>query len=304
MIQQIAQQTGGSIRAVCVALEEPRSSFYHAAVPTATQCADAQIGDLIEAIFRRHRRRYGYRRIGQELSDRGVACAPVRIRRIMAQRGLRAIQPKNFIPKTSDGRADKPSPNLLSGRPLPELPNSAWAGDICQRPPALPFGLPAAGYLVPLGSFIPTSAGWLYLAVIIDLCSRRIVGWSLAAHMRSDLVLEALQQALGTRPVDRTIFHSDRGSQYGSAPFRGALAKAGMRQSMSARANPYDNAWTESFIGTLKSEMLQDGCFENAADARAEIFDYIEGYYNHHRKHSALDYLTPSQFETQIHSVN
>ena len=283
MIQQIAQQTGGSIRAVCVALEEPRSSFYHAAVPTATQRADAQIGDLIEAIFRRHRRRYGYRRIGQELSDRGVACAPVRIRRIMAQRGLRAIQPKNFVPKTSDGRADKPSPNLLSGRPLSELSNSAWAGDI---------------------TFIPTSAGWLYLAVIIDLCSRRIVGWSLAAHMRADLVLEALQQALGTRSVNRTIFHSDRGSQYGSAPFRGALAKAGMRQSMSARANPYDNAWTESFIGTLKSEMLQDGCFENATDARTEIFDYIEGYYNHHRKHSALDYLTPSQFETQIHSVN
>ena len=283
MIQQIAQQTGGSIRAVCVALEEPRSTFYHAAVPTATQRADAQIGDLIEAIFRRHRRRYGYRRIGQELSDRGVACAPVRIRRIMAQRGLRAIQPKNFIPKTSDGRADKPSPNLLSGRPLPEAPNSAWAGDI---------------------TFIPTSAGWLYLAVIIDLCSRRIVGWSLAAHMRADLVLEALQQALGTRSVNRTIFHSDRGSQYGSAPFRGALAKAGMRQSMSARANPYDNAWTESFIGTLKSEMLQDGCFENATDARTEIFDYIEGYYNHHRKHSALHYLTTSQFETQIHSVN
>ena len=116
MIQQIAQQTGGGIRAVCVALEEPRSTFYHAAVPTATLRADAQIGDLIEAIFRRHRRRYGYRRIAQELSDRGVACAAVRIRRIIAQRGLCAIQPKNFIPKTSDGRADKPSPNLLSDR--------------------------------------------------------------------------------------------------------------------------------------------------------------------------------------------
>jgi putative transposase len=152
--------------------------------------------------------------------------------------------------------------------------------------------------------FIPTSAGWLHLAVVIDLCSRRIVGWSLKDHLRSDLVLDALHQALQARPINETIFHSDRGSQYGSTAFRKALATAGLRQSMSARANPYDNAWTESFIGTLKHGMLQGGCFENAADARIEIFEYIEGYYNTHRKHFALGYLTPSQFEAQIHSTN
>jgi transposase InsO family protein len=150
-----------------------------------TQVADTHIGDLIEAVFRRHRRRYGYRRISEDLSDRGVTCAPSRIRRIMAQRGLRALQPKNFVPKTSDGRADRPSPNLLSGKPIPEALNSVWAGDI---------------------TFIPTSVGWLYLAVVIDLCSRRVVGWSLADHMRSDLVLDALNQALGTRSPNRTIF--------------------------------------------------------------------------------------------------
>ena len=283
MIQQISHQTGGSVRAVCAALEVPRSSFYHAAEPTPTQSADAEIGPLIEAVFKRHRRRYGYRRIGQELADRGVVCAPARLRRLMALRGLHALQPKNYVPKTSDGRADKPSPNLLTGRPLPEAPNRAWAGDI---------------------TFIPTRTGWLYLAVVIDLCSRRIVGWSLGDHLRSDLVVAALHQALGSRPAEDTIFHSDRGSQYGSACFRQALAGAGMRQSMSARAHPYDNAWTESFIGTLKGEMLQGGCFENAADARLEIFDYIEGYDNTQRKHSALDYLTPTQFETQIHSLN
>ena len=140
--------------------------------------------------------------------------------------------------------------------------------------------------------------------MVIDLCSRRIVGWSLGEHLRCDLVVAALHQVLGTRRAENTIFHSDRGSQYGSTAFRQALAGAGMRQSMSARANPYDNAWTQSFIGTLKGEMLQGGCFENAADARLEIFDYIEGYYNTHRKHSALDYLTPTQFETQISSLN
>ena len=136
------------------------------------------------------------------------------------------------------------------------------------------------------------------------LCSRRIVGWSLADHLRSDLVVGALQQALQTRPVQQTIFHSDRGSQYGSASFRQALTQAGLRQSMSARANPYDNAWTESFIGTLKHEMLQGGCFDNADDARTEIFEYIEGYYNTHRKHSSIGYKTPNQFEAQLLSVN
>jgi putative transposase len=283
MIQRVAQETGGSIRQVCRVLEEPRSSFYHAATLTATQVADASFGELIETAFRDHRRRYGYRRLGEELSDRGVTCAPARIRRLMAQRSLRALQPKNFLPKTSDGRADKPSPNLLTGQPLPAVPNGAWAGDI---------------------TFIPTSTGWLYLAVVIDLCSRRVVGWSLADHLRSDLVLDALHQALQTRPTEDTIFHSDRGSQYGSAPFRAALAKAGLRQSMSARANPYDNAWTESFIGTLKHEMLQGGCFEDASDARLEIFEYIDAYYNTRRKHSSLGYQTPIQFEAKIHSAN
>jgi putative transposase len=283
MIELIAKKTGGSIRKVCAVLGEPRSSFYHASSPTPTQVADADIGDLIEAVFRRHRRRYGYRRLAQVLSDRGVTCAPARIRRLMAQRALRALQPKNFVPKTSDGRADKPSPNLLGAQPLPATPDRAWAGDI---------------------TFIPTSAGWLYLAVVIDLCSRRIVGWSLADHMRSDLVLDALRQALATRSINQTIFHSDRGSQYGSGSFRKALEKAGLRQSMSGRANPYDNAWTESFIGTLKHEMLQGGSFDSAADARTEIFEYIEGYYNTHRKHSSIGYQTPNQFEAQIHSTN
>jgi transposase InsO family protein len=283
MIARLAQQTGGSVRKVCEVLGEPRSSFYHAAKPTATQVADADLGELIETIFRHHRKRYGYRRLAVELSDRGVTCAPARIRRLMAQRSLRALQPKNFVPKTSDGRADQPSPNLLTDKPLPAVPDQVWAGDI---------------------TFIPTSAGWLYLAVVIDLCSRRIVGWSLQDHLRSDLVLDALRQALQTRPVHQTIFHSDRGSQYSSASFRMALAKAGLRQSMSSRANPYDNAWTESFIGTLKHEMLQGGCFENATDARIEIFEYIEGYYNTHRKHSALDYKTPAQFESLNHSKN
>ena len=140
MIDDIRQATGSGIRQICASLEVPRSSFYHAASPTVTQSEDRRIGALIEVIFKRHRRRYGYRRIGAELSDQGEVCAPDRIRRIMRQRGLRAIQPKTYVPKTSDGRADKPSPNLLLDQPLPAKPDQIWAGDICQRPPALPFG--------------------------------------------------------------------------------------------------------------------------------------------------------------------
>ena len=202
----------------------------------------------------------------------------------MKERGLYAIQPKNFVPKTSDGRADKPSPNLLADQPLPDAPNRVWAGDI---------------------TFIPTSQGWRYLALVIDLYSRRIVGWSLANHMRADLVCNALKQALGSRrDFEGVIIHSDRGSQYGSSKFRALLGEASARQSMSARANPYDNAWTESFIGTLKNEMLQNGTFIDESDARVELFAYIDGYYNSRRKHSSLGYLSPTVFESQSHYQN
>ena len=284
MIDAIRSATGHDVRRICQVLEVPRSSYYHAALPTASELSDRGTGDQIEAIFKRHRRRYGYRRIWHDLADAGITCAPARVRRIMAERGLKAIQPKTYVPKTSDGRADRPSANLILNQPLPTRPNQVWAGDI---------------------TFIPTSQGWLYLAVVIDLCSRKIVGWSLAGHMRAQLVTDALEQALGSRAAaPGLIFHSDRGSQYGSAAYRQILGKAGMRQSMSARANPYHNAWTESFMGTLKTEMLGDGCFINEADARVELFEYIEAYYNTHRSHSSLGYRPPAKFESQILSSN
>lgn len=284
MIEDIRHLTGHGIRPICDVLEVPRSSYYHAAEPTPTQRSDEQLGDMIQAIFKRHRRRYGYRRIWEELADQGIVCAADRVRRIMRERGLRAIQPKTYVPRTSDGRADKPSPNLLLDQPLPDKPDQVWAGDI---------------------TFIPTSTGWLYLAVVIDLCSRKIIGWSLADNLRTPLVIDALKQALGSRSTaQKPIFHSDRGSQYGSGAYRQLLRDAGMRQSMSARANPYHNAWTESFMGTLKAEMLQDGCFINARDARTEVFAYIDSYYNTQRKHSALDYQTPAQFEARILTQN
>jgi putative transposase len=284
MIDEIQQRTGAGIRSICRTLDLPRSSYYHAAEPTHSELADKHVGQLIEEIFMRHRSRYGYRRIYNEQQDHDITSAPSPVRRIMKERGLRAIQPKNFTPKTSDGKATKPAPNLLAEQPLPEQINQTWAGDI---------------------TFIPTASGWIYLAVVIDLCSRRIVGWSLAGHMRRELVIDALNNALQSRTIPgNLIFHSDRGSQYGSIAFRNRLQRKGMRQSMSARANPYDNAWTESFIGTLKREMLRGGTFIDETDARTEIFDYVEAYYNNQRKHSAIDYLTPNQFEAKILTLN
>ena len=284
MIARIHLDTGHGVRSICKVLELPRSSYYHAVTPTATELSDQDIGERIERIFRHHRRRYGYRRICRDLAEDGILCGPARVRRLMAERGLKAIQPKTYVPRTSDGKADKPSPNHLLKAGLPATPDTVWAGDI---------------------TFIPTTSGWLYFAVVIDLCSRRIVGWALADHLRADLVTEAFRQGYQSRrPQPGFIFHSDRGSQYGSRLFRAQLAQAGALQSMSARANPYHNAWTESFIGTLKAEMLQGGCFLDGNDARTELFAYIESYYNTHRRHSSLDYKTPDQFEAQFQSLN
>lgn len=279
MIASIRNETGAPIRRICRVLRLPRSSYYQASLPTPTKLQDQLLSAQIEKIFRRHSGRYGYRRIREDLVDLEFTCGPTRVRRLMKERGLRAIQPRSRAPRTSDGRADAPSQNLLLKRDEPTRPNEVWIGDI---------------------TFIPASGQWHYLAVVIDLYSRRVLGWTLADHLRSDLVCQALDNALKSR-ADRhgLIFHSDRGSQYGSTRFREKLAEAGIAQSMSRRANPYDNAWTESFIGTLKREMLQDGCFEGDQDAKREIFAYIEGYYNTVRKHSSLGYLSPSKFESK-----
>jgi transposase InsO family protein len=282
MILEIQEQTGASIRKVCEVLKVPRSGFYHAANPSNKQLSDKELTEKIAIIFGQHRKRYGHRRICEQLREEGLRCAPRRVRRLMKKAGLRAIQPKCFVPKTSDGKASKPAPNLLINRVFPSRANEVWTADI---------------------TYIPTLNGWLYLAIVMDLCSRKILGWKLADHMRTELVLEAFQQAFSSTSIkkaDCPIFHSDRGSQYGSHALRTTLKDAGFCQSMSARSNPYDNAWTESFFGTMKREMLQKGVFENFADANTEIFEYIEGYYNRKRKHSALGYRTPAQFERNL----
>lgn len=284
MTLSIQRDTKESVRFITETLNFPRSSFYDAGMETNRQAEDRKIGDLIKAIFLSHKGRYGYRRIVSELADHGVECAPERVRRIMRERGLKAIQPKRTVPVTSDGKASRPAPNLLENKEFPTEEDAVWAGDI---------------------TYIPTVSGWTYLAVVIDLFSRRVIGWSLADNMRSELVIAALNQALQTRtPTQNLIFHSDRGSQYGSSAFRDLLKSSGITQSMSGKANPYDNAWTESFMGTLKLEEVQDQIYEDEDTARKSLFQYIDGYYNTRRKHSSIDYMTPIQFENQTLTIN
>lgn len=281
MIDALARSTGASVRRICTVLGLPRSSYHHAAAVSEPRRRDLQLAIRIREIFRDNRGCYGYRRIARELSNRGQPCGCRTVRRLMRQEGLKAVQPRNFIPRTSDGKASRPSPNLLAGAAPPAAPDEVWAGDI---------------------TFIPCATGWLYLAVVIDLCSRRIIGWSLAGRMQGSLVTAALQQAVQSRKASGTIFHSDRGSQYSGAAFRQLLGENGLRQSMSGRANPYDNATTESFIGTLKAELIRGGSFASIQDARDELFEYIDAFYNSRRLHSSLDYRSPMQFEAGFHT--
>ena len=281
MIEDIQTLTGVSLRRICRVLKLPRSSYYQQLAPSSSRIRDRKLGELITRVFKDNQRRYGYRRIHSELGDQGMACSAARVRRLMKERGLRALTARKFVPVTSDGKANQPSPNQLLDQPVPNAPGKVWVGDI---------------------TYIPTRRGWRYLAVVMDLCSRKIIGWSLADNLRSGLVCDALKQAITTRRRHHEIvFHSDQGSQYGSRAFRQVLHQFSFKQSMSRRANPYDNAWTESFMGTLKLECVNPSSFQDENDARKQLFNYIDGYYNTRRKHSSLGYLSPTKFESLIH---
>ena len=228
-------------------------------------------------MFYEHKRRYGARRIARELQARGERCGVDHVARLMKPRGLVAIQPKSFRPQTTQSRHGLGyDDNLLLDRKTPEKINRVWLGDIT--------------YLALV------EGGFAYLAVLMDWCSRRIVGWEHADHMRESLTLSALRSAIKSRrPSVDLIHHSDRGGQYAGKEYRQVLKRARMKQSMSRAGNCYDNAFMESCFGSLKRE-LETKVWENVRTSRREIADYIQ-YYNERRLHSSLDYRTPSEFE-------
>jgi transposase InsO family protein len=273
------EEEGFPVAAVCQALGVSRAGYYAhtrgAAGPRAQ--ADARLRPLVRQIFWEHKRRYGARRIAAELAARGETCGPGRVARLLKELELQAIQPKSFRPRTTQSRHPLGySPNLLLEAPPPSGSNQVWLGDI---------------------TFIPLAGSrFAYLALLMDLYSRRIVGWELAEHMAETLVLAALRAAIALRqPGPGLIHHTDRGGQYAGAEYRQVLGRAQMRQSMSRADNCYDNAFMESCFGTLKTELEME-VYANVRAASEEIRAYL-CYYDTQRRHSSLAYLTPREFE-------
>lgn len=247
------------------------------------EVAEARHAAHVKECFERHRRRYGSRRICAEMQSKGVVVGRYKVRRLMREQNLRAICPKRFKPRTTDsGHQALVSPNLLK-----EIGNepSSWGevivGDI---------------------TYVPLVGGrWCYLAIFQDKLTRRIVGWALMERMTAELVVKALQMALRQGLIKRSaIIHTDRGAQYVADQYRALLKRCGLRQSMSGKGNCYDNAQAESFFSRFKTELVEDGIFEDAATARMESFSYIESYYNRQRLHSSLKYKTPMEYEQEL----
>jgi putative transposase len=278
VIQQLESE-GFPVAVVCQALGVGRAGYYaqtrRGAGPREQE--DSRLRPLVRQIFWEHQRRYGARRIAAELNARGEACGPGRVARLLKELGLQAIQPRSFRPRTTQSRHPLGySPNLLLGAPPPSGINQVWLGDI---------------------TFVPlTGARFAYLALLMDLYSRRIVGWELDEQMTEALVLAALREAIGWRqPGPGLIHHTDRGGQYAGCEYRQVLGRAQVAQSMSRPDNCYDNAFMESCFGTIKTE-LEMGVYADVRVAHEEISDYL-CYYDRKRRHSSLGYLTPQEFE-------
>lgn len=271
-----------SILTLCGILNASTSGYYdwqhRLSSPGLRVTQNRALTKEIKAIHAQSRQTYGSPRIVMELRKSGARHGRNRIARIMQREGLCGRQKGRYRIQTTDSNHDEPiAPNRLAEAPKPTAPNQIWVGDI---------------------TYIKVGECWLYLAAILDLYSRKIVGWSMSERIDTPLILNALSMALLHRhPPANLLFHSDRGVQYASGDYRSALAQAGLTASMSRKGNCYDNAAMESFWSTLKMEMVYRRVFLSHCQARKDIFDYIETFYNRQRSHSALDYQSPFDFE-------
>lgn len=238
---------------------------------------NARLLELIREIHASSRRCYGSPRITRELRSRKIRVSKNRVARLMRIHGIRSLHRRRFRLTTRSSRRRPVAPNLLQRNFTAEQPNQVWAGDI---------------------TYIWTVQGWLYLAVLLDLYSRRVVGWSMSERITDDLTISALEMALQERrPDPGLIHHTDRGSQYASGAYLERLGAHGLRASMSRRGDCWDNAVSESFFASLEKELLRDRTFISRNQARHAIFDYIEVFYNRARRHSTINYLSPADFE-------
>lgn len=281
MRYQFVQQHLGqfSIAALCRVLNVSRSGYYawRRRDPSERQKEDDTLLVKICSFFENSKGTYGSLRILRDLREQGFTCGKHRVAKLMRQAGLRAVVAPRFRVTTDSKHALPVAQNLLDRDFGASEANCKWAGDI---------------------TYVWTREGWLYLAVVLDLFSRRIVGWSMQPRLDRSLVNNALQAALCQRhPQAGLLHHSDRGSQYASGDFQKMLSKRGIQCSMSRHGNCWDNAPVESFFGTLKQEMVNRCCFATRDVARQEVFEYIEVWYNRQRRHSSLGYLSPAEFE-------
>lgn len=247
---------------------------------SARERANRNLTEAIRGIQEKVKYRYGSPRVTEELRRAGMAVGHNRVARLMAENGLEARPKRRFRCTTKAAESRPVAENLLARNFEVSRKNAVWASDV---------------------SYIATSEGWLYLAVVLDLCSRRVVGWSMSSRLTTDLVLRAFWMAVLTRkPPEGLLFHSDRGSQYSSRAFCKALERRRMVQSMSRKGNCWDNAPCEAFFATLKNELMDGKAFAGRRAAQAAIFEYMEVFYNRQRLHSSIGYLTPVEYEEAI----
>lgn len=275
------------VRTMCRVLEVSRAGYYAWRVrPLCDRVKDDRhLTEQIRAIQRRVKHRYGRPRVRMELRALGFACGQHRVGRLMRAAGLNATHRPAFRVTTRSTHRHAAAPNVLNRQfalgtnPHLAARDRVWAADL---------------------TYVPTREGWLYLAVVLDLASRRVVGWALRRRLKQELALSALQMALTHRGARGGLHHSDRGVQYASTAYRQLLATAGFTASMSRLGDCWDNAVVESFFATLTKELLRDECFESRAHASRALFEFIEIWYNRQRRHSSLGYRTPAEYERDV----
>ena len=271
------------VEVMCAVLGVSRSGYYawRDRPPGQAAVRRERLAEQIRTVHEEARSVYGSPRVHRELQARGVACCENTVARLMRQHGIRSKAVRRFVARTTDSRHDRPvADNVLAREFDPDRPDTAWAADI---------------------TYIPTAEGWLYLAAVIDLCSRKVVGWATADHLRADLPLEALRMALTHRkPAGELLHHSDRGVQYASDAYQALLAAHGIEPSMSRKGNCWDNAVVESYFSTLKRELVHHESYADHDEARRSLFEYIEVFYNRRRRHSTLGYRSPAEFEARL----
>jgi len=266
---------------MCRVLKVSTSGYYawRKRAPSRRAQADAQLGDRIEALHHQSRDLYGRPRIQADLRCEGILVGDKRVARLMRERKIKGVERRKAFKTTIRNDDARPAPDLVERKFTATAPDQLWVADI---------------------TCVPTWAGFVFVAIVLDVFSRRVVGWAMASHLRTKLVLDALNMAIYRRRPQNVIHHSDQGAQYTSSDFQKRCEDAGVRTSMGSVGDCYDNAMCESFNATLECELLSRSRFKTHREAALAVFDYIEGYYNPRRRHTSIGFISPAEFERRM----